>query len=1034
MFVQLDTKTVYSFMDSLIDLDGYIQSAKNMGYSYLGIMDKDNLYAAYHFIKKCQKNDIHPIVGLELTVFTDNQEVTINVIAKNNTGYRQLLKLSTALMKGEKDLLNKNDYFSELVIIIPYFDGIELLSFPYDYYIGVTLKTPVRPFEKSPLPLHTVRYFESQDKEVLQVLHAIKDNVSLKETKPIEGNQMFYDASTMTRLFEERFPQALVNLENLVASISYQFNSSLKLPRFNRDKDASIELREKTYQSLNTKNLNEDAYIKRLETELSIIHEMGFDDYFLIVWDLIRFGQSKSYYMGMGRGSAAGSLVAYLLDITGIDPVKNNLLFERFLNKERYSMPDIDIDLPDIYRSEFLHYVRDRYGSEHAAQIVTFSTFGAKQAIRDVFKRFGATEYELGALTKRIAFQDTLTSTYEKNAHFRQIITSKLEFQKAFAIAKKIEGQPRQTSIHAAGVVLSDDNLTNHIPLKPGEDMMITQYDAQAVEANGLLKMDFLGLRNLTLVQKMQEKLFKEQGIAIDIKTINLEDEKTLALFAQGKTAGIFQFEAAGAINLLKQIKPSRFEEIVATTSLNRPGASDYIENFIKRKFKKEAIDLIDPVIAPILEPTFGIMLYQEQVMTIAQVYAGFSLGKADLLRRAMSKKNREQMNVMRSQFLDGAKQLGRQEETASLLFDMMAKFAGYGFNRSHAYAYSALAFQLAYFKAHYPNIFYDIMLNYSGSHYISDAIDNGFKVEKLSINNVSYYDKVVNNNIFIGIKHIKELPKELAFWIVNNQPYQNIEDFLTRLPEKYQDKKFIESLALLGLFDSFEANRKKVQKNLEPLLIFVSELGSLFSENSYQWLDELDYTNTEKYQLEKDIIGFGISPHPLVEEMEKRKGQFTPFSKLVEGRSMTVLAEIEKIKVIRTKTTGEEMAFLTVSDTNKKLDITLFPETYKKYQNILTQNQFYLFRGKIQYRNQQLQMLLDTLIIPTDEKCWLLVSNHDNDFQITKILKQFPGSLPVVIHYKESKETLQSQKYFVANDEKLIDLLNPYVLKTVFR
>ncbi|MGT2771237.1 DNA polymerase III subunit alpha [Streptococcus marimammalium] len=1034
MFVQLDTKTVYSFMDSLIDLDLYIQSAKNLGYSHLGIMDKNNLYAAYHFINKCQQNNINPILGLETIIILNNQEIKINFIAKNNVGYRHLLKLSTELMKGEKNILQYNDYFEDLIIIIPYFNGIDELSFPFDYYIGVCLNSPIRSFHKPILPLHTVRYFESQDKEVLQVLHAIKDNVSLKETKPIEGNQMFYNASTMTKLFEERFPQALKNLEKIVLSISYHFNSSFKLPRFNRDKDASIELREKTFQSLKAKQLNSSVYLKRLETELSIIHDMGFDDYFLIVWDLIRFGKSKNYYMGMGRGSAAGSLVAFLLEITGIDPVKNNLLFERFLNKERYSMPDIDIDLPDIYRSEFLHYVRDRYGSEHVAQIVTFSTFGAKQVIRDVFKRFGATEYELGTLTKRIAFQDTLSSTYEKNAYFRELIMNKLEFQKAFAIAKKIEGQPRQTSIHAAGVVLTDDNLTNHIPLKQGEDMMITQYDAQAVEANGLLKMDFLGLRNLTFVQKMQEKLFKERGILIDIKAINLEDKKTLALFANGKTAGIFQFEAPGAINLLKQIKPSRFEEIVATTSLNRPGASDYIKNFIKRKFKKEAVDLIDPVIAPILEPTYGIMLYQEQVMTIAQIFSGFSLGKADLLRRAMSKKDREQMNVMRSQFLEGAKQLNRQEKIASHLFDMMAKFAGYGFNRSHAYAYSALAFQLAYFKAHYPNIFYDIMLNYSGSHYIGDAIDSGFKVKKLSINNISYYDKVVNNNIFIGLKHIKELPKELSLWIENNQPYQNIEDFVTRIPKRYQDKKFIEPLVLLGLFDDFDKNRKKVQKNIEPLLTFVSELGSLFSENSYQWLDEADYTNAEKFQLEKNIIGFGISPHPLVEEMEKRKGQFTPFSKLVENHLTTILAEVEKIKIIRTKTTGEEMAFLTVSDTNKKLDITLFPETYKKYQNIITQGQFYLFHGKIQLRNQQLQMLLQTLIVPTDEKCWLLVTNHENDFQISKILKQFPGSLPVVIHYEESKETLQSQKYFVSNDENLVNLLKPYVLKTVFR
>ncbi|MBJ8325611.1 DNA polymerase III subunit alpha [Streptococcus pacificus] len=1034
MFVQLDTKTVYSFMDSLIDLDEYIKTAKELGYSHLGIMDKDNLYAAYHFINKSQKNNIHPIVGLETTVLIDNQEVAINVIAKNNLGYRQLLKLSTALMKGEKNLLDNDDYFSELVIIIPYFDGINQLSFPYDYYIGVTLDTPVKQFKKPILPLHTVRYFETKDKEVLQVLHAIKENISLKETKPLEGNQQFQDAPTMTRLFKERFPQALENLQALVSSISYHFNSSLKLPRFNRDKDASIELREKTYQSLKIKKLDGETYTKRLETELSIIHDMGFDDYFLIVWDLIRFGLSKGYYMGMGRGSAAGSLVAYLLEITGIDPVKNNLLFERFLNKERYSMPDIDIDLPDIYRSEFLHYVRDRYGSEHAAQIVTFSTFGAKQAIRDVFKRFGATEYELGALTKRISFNNTLTNTYEKNAHFRQIITNKLEFQKAFEIAKKIEGNPRQTSIHAAGVVLSDDNLTNHIPLKPGEDMMITQYDAQAVEANGLLKMDFLGLRNLTFVQKMKEKLFKEQGVTIDIKTINLEDEKTLALFAQGKTAGIFQFEAAGAINLLKQIKPSRFEEIVATTSLNRPGASDYIDNFIKRKFKKEAIDLIDPAIAPILEPTYGIMLYQEQVMTIAQVYAGFSLGKADLLRRAMSKKNKEQMDVMRSDFLKGAKELGRPEKIASHLFDMMAKFAGYGFNRSHAYAYSALAFQLAFFKAHYPDVFYNVLLNYSGNHYISDALDNGFSLEKLTVNNASYYDRVYQHSISIGIKHIKELPKELAFWIVDNKPYQGIEDFLTRLPEKYRVKKIIEPLVLVGLFDNFDPNRKKIQKNLDSLLIFVSELGSLFSDSAYQWLEEEDYTNAEKYLLEKNSLGIGISPHPLKEEMEKRKGQFTPFSKLVEGQQMTVLGEIEKIKVIRTKTSGEEMAFLTISDTNKKLDVTLFPEIYKKYRDTLVEGQFFLFHGKIQLRNQQLQMLLDSLIIPTNEKCWLLVANHENDYKITRILKQFPGSLPVVIHYKESKETLQSQKYFVAKEEKLIELLSPYVLKTVFR
>lgn len=366
---------------------------------------------------------------------------------------------------------------------------------------------------------------------------------------------------------------------------------------------------------------------------------MGFDDYFLIVWDLLRFGRSQGYYMGMGRGSAVGSLVAYALEITGIDPVEKNLIFERFLNLERYTMPDIDIDIPDVYRPEFIRYVRDRYGTMHTAQIVTYSTFGAKQAIRDVFKRYGVPEYELTNITRKISFRDTLTSAYEKNMSFRQIINSKLEYQKAFEIAKKIEGNPRQTSIHAAGVVMSDNDLTEHIPLKYGEDMYITQYDAHGVESNGLLKMDFLGLRNLTFVQRMKEAALDKYGVAIDIAKIDLEDTITLQLFAAGRTKGIFQFEQAGAINLLKRVQPVQFEEIVATTSLNRPGASDYIDNFVKRKHGQEKVEMLDSSLEAILAPTYGIMLYQEQVMQVAQRFAGFSLGKADILRRAMGKK-----------------------------------------------------------------------------------------------------------------------------------------------------------------------------------------------------------------------------------------------------------------------------------------------------------------------------------------------------------------------------------------------------------
>lgn len=1034
MFAQLDTKTVYSFMDSLIDLKSYVKKAKELGYSHIGIMDRDNLYAAFHFIEMARQENLVPVLGLEMNLVLSDEQVRMCFIAQNTAGYQNLLKISTAKMTDHHLFSDVEEFMDGVAVVIPYFEGIENIDIPASFYIGVGLDTPQLNFTHKILPLYTVCYYENAETETLQILHAIRDNLPLKEVEPVAKNQYLFSEKEMEAVFAERFPESLLNLENLVTSVSYQFDTDLKLPRFNRHKPAVEELKELAQQGLRAKNLVGRNYQERLAVELNVIHKMGFDDYFLIVWDLLRFGRSQNYYMGMGRGSAAGSLVAFALDITGIDPVKNNLLFERFLNEERYSMPDIDIDLPDIYRSEFLRYVRDRYGSSHSAQIVTFSTFGARQAIRDVFKRFGATEYELSNITKKISFRDTLTSVYEKNIAFRQIINSKIEYQRAFEIARKIEGKPRQTSIHAAGIVMSDDNLTDHIPLKAGEEMMITQYDAPAVEANGLLKMDFLGLRNLTFVQKMQEKVAKEYGQVIDIRSIDLEDKETLALFAAGNTKGIFQFEAAGAINLLKRIKPSRFEEVVATTSLNRPGASDYTENFIRRKYGQEEVDLIDPAVAPILESTYGIMLYQEQVMQIAQVFAGFTLGKADLLRRAMSKKNALEMQKMEKDFLSGAEQLGRNPKVAKDLFARMAKFAGYGFNRSHAYAYSALAFQMAYFKAHYPTVFFDVMLNYSSSDYLDNALEADFKIGALSINTIPYSDKISQGQIYLGLKNIKGIARDFAYWIIENRPFSSVEDFLSRMPEKYQKTEIISPLVQIGLFDQFEKNRKKIVVNLEHLFTFVNELGSLFADSSYSWLEEEDYTNAEKYQMEQDIIGAGISPHPLVEIAKQSSKNLVGISDLVEGSEVTLLAQIDTIKVIRTKSKGEQMAFLSVTDTKKKLDLTLFPEVYQKYRQLLAEKTIYYFTGKIQERDHRLQMILHQLEPALTEKFWIKLQNHTYDKEVSAILADYPGNIPVVLHYAESKETLQSSRHFVAKSSELEEKLANYALKTLFR
>ena len=1033
MIAQLDTKTVYSFMESMVSIKRYVSQGKEYGYSSLGIMDEDNLYGAYYFIKECQKQGMQPLLGLEMTVHHKEEVLNLRFLALSNLGYRNLMKISSRKMTGKKEWADFSSYLEDICVIVPYYPEVDSLDLGHDYYIGVYPDTPQLNVSHPLLPLYRVNSFESEDLEALQMLKAIKENVTLREVDVQSQQGLFLPADRLEKICQERFPNALDNLARLIKETSYEIDSSLKLPRFNPERPAVEELRERAIQGLEQKGLWNQVYQARLEEELSVIHDMGFDDYFLVVWDLLRFGRSQGYYMGMGRGSAVGSLVAYALDITGIDPVAKNLIFERFLNRERYTMPDIDIDIPDIYRPEFIRYVRDRYGSIHAAQIVTYSTFGAKQAIRDIFKRYGVPEYELTAITKKIGPKDTLTDAYTKNLSFRQLIQSKIEYQKAFEIAKKIEGYPRQTSIHAAGVVISDKTLTDYIPLKYGEDMLITQYDAHGVEGNGLLKMDFLGLRNLTFVQKMQELLLKTKGVSLKIEEIDLEDKETLALFAAGKTKGIFQFEQPGAIRLLKRVKPENFEEVVATTSLNRPGASDYIDNFVARKHGKEKVTVLDPVLEDILAPTYGIMLYQEQVMQVAQRYAGFSLGKADILRRAMGKKNAAEMHQMEESFIQGALKKGHAAEQAQQVFAVMEKFAGYGFNRSHAYAYAALAFQLAYFKTHFPAIFYQVMLNYASGDYILDALEMGFELAPLSINTVPYQDKLADKTIHLGLKSIKGMPRDFAYWIIEHRPFSSVEDFITRLPKNYKKISLLSPLVEVGLFDGFEKNRQKILTNLPTLFIFVEELGSLFADSSYSWAEADDYTEIEKFQKEQEWLGVGISQHPLVALAKKAIYPITSLSDLSEGQTATVLVEILSIRVIRTKK-GENMAFLKVSDSKTKLEVTVFSERYRQLRDCLQEGKFYYMNGKAQSRDGKLQLVLNDLKEAVHERFWIQIANHDRDQEIYHILKKYEGQIPVVIRYEEEQKTVLASGYFVTKDIALQESLSGIVMKTIYR
>ena len=540
----------------------------------------------------------------------------------------------------------------------------------------------------------------------------MRDGLSFDESLTVSSNELLQRPEAYESYFQKYFPQALTNLSVLTAKIAYQFDEKLELPRFDKKREAVEHLREEAILGLSARleekksltgissvslanalaeestMIDLSVYQERLEKELSVIHQMGFDDYFLIVADLLRYAREQDIYCGMGRGSAAGSLVAYVLGITQVDPVKHNLFFERFLNPERVAMPDIDIDMPDDRRAELLAYMKNRYGSDHVAQIVTFSTLGKRQALRDVGKAFGMTEAELSNLTRMLVRRfGTLADEYENNQRFKAEVLKNGKLKRIYEVARRIEGMPRQTSTHASGVVLSEESLVNYVSLKPSEDLALTQYEAPDVEAIGLLKIDFLGLRNLTIISRLRDLVKKRQKIDIDPLKIDLEDEATLALFRAGNTMGIFQFENPQMRRFLRNLAPSKFDDIVDATSIFRPGPSQFIPQFVARRHGKEIVPVVDDSISEILKPTYGIMIYQEQIMQVAQAFAGFSLGKADLLRRAISKKKGSELEKLREDFLISAGEMGHSKEKAEEIYDLIERFANYGFNRSHGFA-----------------------------------------------------------------------------------------------------------------------------------------------------------------------------------------------------------------------------------------------------------------------------------------------------------------------------------------------------------
>lgn len=955
----LYVKSYYSLLSSLLSVDDIIDLNIRNGNNYAVICD-NTMYGTMEFIKKCKQKGIKPVIGLELVI----EDKVILCYAKDYTGYLNLVKLSTKANTSKVELTDINTYKESLIFVIPYSNRelLELITTPLVYlgYKDEQEKNKALEITKRVVFLKECLYKEKKDANYLKYLYLIRDGKSIYD-------EVSYD------LLDKEFINDRTCLE-IVRDCNVTFpKASLLLPIYDcpNNLDADTYLRELAIKGL-TRRLKGNVlknYSDRLIYELSIIKKMGFSNYFLVVYDFILYAKKNNILVGPGRGSAAGSLVAYSLGITEIDPLKYDLLFERFLNPERVSMPDIDTDLPDIYREDVINYVREKYGDKKVAGIVTFSTMSAKQVLRDVARVLKIPNYKIDRLNSFIPpiSKERLDYYYQHDRLFKSEIDNDKDLKETYLIASRLEGFPRQIGTHAAGIVMCQKNLDEVLPLTKSDDMYLTSYSMNYLEELGLLKMDFLGIKNLTLIMNILKDIEENLHIKIPFYDIPLDDSKCYQLFTKAFTTGIFQFESSGMRKFLRELKPNNFEDIVAAIALFRPGPAANIDTYIKRKEGREKVTYLDNSLEPILKKTYGIMIYQEQVMQTVSYYAGYSLGEADILRRAISKKKKDVLIEEEERFLRKAKALGKDENISKELFAQILKFAGYGFNRSHAVAYSMVAYKMAYLKVHYPLYFYtNLLSNVIGvesklNEYVREVRSVKIKIVKPDINLSTSMFRVVDGKILFPFSTIKGIGVSVCKTIVKARCEEFTDIFMAirSLVVAGITKKQLETLILADTFRNFNYNKKTLITNLDSLYNYgelVKDLDpSLVLIPDIEIVDE--YDNYLLLEQEKELFGFYISNHPAtsyktntnaisLENLDKY------FDKLV-----TTIVLVENIKEITTKK-GDKMAFVSCSDETGSVDYTFFPKIWNNIN--IKKGNLYKIVGRVEKRYNQIQIIVN--------------------------------------------------------------------------
>lgn len=1086
--VHIHVHSEYTLLSSMCRIPALVEKAKAAQFSALALTDRHVMYGAVPFYKACKESGLKPIIGMETTVrFAEDRESDLLLYARSNKGYEHLLKLSTIIQCREEkekyvtweELLAYKD---DLLYVIPYSGGFvracledealergeRFIQFLKDHLGGESVyleiqgtdRSKVEPINqlaaKLAIPLvcsQHIQVLEREDLDAWKVIQAIREGVLVEELRiEQEEDVCFFTLTEMEQTFRA-YPEALQNTKKLADRCHVELTlGKPRLPKFQTPNEQSAEdyLRKLCEQGAKERYGEEWTKEKaqRLGEELAVIERMGFSDYFLIVWDFMRFAREASIVTGPGRGSVAGSLVAYVLFITDVDPLHYDLLFERFLNPERISLPDIDLDFPDHRREEVIVYVKKKYGANRVAQILTFGTLAARASVRDVGKALAIPPNVIEKISKEISGRPgmTLVKAYNENERLRQLVHASDEAQKVMKLARKVEGLPRHTSTHAAGVVISEQPLTEVIALQHGQgEVPLTQGTMETVEDVGLIKMDFLGLRNLTLLEMVVKRVRETYGHSLNVKQLPLNDAKTFALLAKGETTGVFQLESGGMRKVLRELKPNTFADIVAVNALYRPGPMEFIPDYIQGKEGTKEITYLHPDLEPILSSTYGVIVYQEQIMQIAAKMAGFSLGEADLLRRAISKKKGEALRQQEEAFVTGAVRQGYEQETAKKIYELIVRFANYGFNKSHAVAYSMLAYQLAYLKAHYPSSFYAALASAIWNQpeklerLLQEMKQQGIRVLPPSLSKSDIHFSEEEEGVrfpllplrYVSVRAIRELIKARR-----EAPVRSLFDLCSRVDGRIVTSRVMESLIKAGALDEL-GERATLLANIEEAFQFAEQVkefqentGGLFqlSVEEPEYIKVEPLTDLEKLAYEKEAVGFYLSGHPLLAYTESlRQYDRLTYLEGAERRFVKLAGMIHRIRRIRTKR-GEVMGFLTMSDETGEWEAVVFPAVWAMYEWGLKEGELYFVEGKMDRgRSEELQLLVDKvlplkhMLKKEKEKLFLKITadvekevERLND--IRRLLQVHHGPTPVVMYYEKQRKTIQlPEKYHVS-------------------